>query len=48
MRQSLLQMFSEIYILDLHGNARKKEVAPDGSPDENVFDIMQAWRLACL
>ena len=41
MRQSLLETFSEIYILDLHGNARKREVAPDGSPDENVFDIMQ-------
>ncbi|MBN1921427.1 MAG: DUF559 domain-containing protein, partial [Anaerolineae bacterium] len=41
MRQSLLETFSEIYILDLHGNARKKEVAPEGGPDENVFDIMQ-------
>ena len=34
-------MFDEIYILNLHGNARKKETAPDGSKDENVFDIMQ-------
>jgi predicted helicase len=31
----------KIYILDLHGNARKKENAPDGGKDENVFDIMQ-------
>ena len=30
-----------MYILDLHGNARKREVAPDGSKDDNVFDIMQ-------
>lgn len=41
MRQSLMQSFSEIYILDLHGNAKKKEVSPDGSPDQNVFDIQQ-------
>ena len=41
MRKNLLQTFDKIYILDLHGNAKKKETAPDGSPDQNVFDIMQ-------
>ncbi|STQ86353.1 type ISP restriction/modification enzyme [Helicobacter muridarum] len=41
MRYHLLKTFDTIYILDLHGNARKKEAAPDGSKDENVFDIMQ-------
>lgn len=41
MRQSLLNSFDEIDILDLHGNSLKKEKAPDGSKDENVFDIMQ-------
>ena len=41
MRKSLLESFDDIYILNLHGNARKKETAPDGSKDENVFDIMQ-------
>lgn len=41
MRYHLLKTFDTIYILDLHGNARKKESAPDGSKDENVFDIMQ-------
>lgn len=41
MRQSLIKTFDDIYILDLHGNAKKKETAPDGSKDENVFDIMQ-------
>ncbi len=41
MRKSLLASFDEIYILDLHGNAKKKETAPDGGKDENVFDIMQ-------
>jgi len=41
MRQSLMKTFDEIYILNLHGNSLKKETAPDGSPDENVFDIRQ-------
>ncbi len=41
MRKNLLGMFDEIYIFNLHGNARKQEKCPDGSPDENVFDIMQ-------
>lgn len=41
MRQSLINTFSDIYILNLHGNAKKREVAPDGSKDENVFDIQQ-------
>lgn len=41
MRQSLIKTFDEIYVLDLHGNAKKKEVCPDGSPDKNVFDIQQ-------
>lgn len=41
MRWHLLETFDEIYVLDLHGNARKKETTPDGGKDENVFDIMQ-------
>ena len=41
MRWNLLQMYDKIYLLDLHGNAKKKEVCPDGSKDENVFDIQQ-------
>ena len=41
MRQQLMQTFTDIYILDLHGNAKKRETAPDGSKDENVFDIQQ-------
>lgn len=41
MRKSLLESFDKIYILDLHGNSKKKEVAQDGSQDQNVFDIMQ-------
>ncbi len=41
MRQSLMQTFDDIYILDLHGSSKKKEKCPDGSEDKNVFDIMQ-------
>ncbi len=41
MREHLLRTFDKIYILDLHGNSKKKEVSPDGSPDQNVFDIQQ-------
>ena len=41
MRQSLMKSFNHIYLLDLHGNSKKKEKCPDGSKDENVFDIQQ-------
>lgn len=41
MRNHLRQTFDRIYVLDLHGNSKKKEVSPDGSPDKNVFDIIQ-------
>ncbi|MHB8091273.1 MAG: type ISP restriction/modification enzyme [Syntrophales bacterium] len=39
MRESLMQAFDEIYILDLHGSSKKQEKTPDGGKDENVFDI---------
>jgi predicted helicase len=39
MRKSLMDTFTEIYILDLHGNAMKKEKSSDGAKDDNVFDI---------
>ncbi len=41
MRWHLLDSFDKIYVLDLHGNSKKKEVTPEGKPDENVFDIQQ-------
>lgn len=41
MRQSLMNTFPEIYVLDLHGSSKRKELAADGSKDENVFDIQQ-------
>ncbi|HLG35243.1 MAG TPA: type ISP restriction/modification enzyme, partial [Bacteroidia bacterium] len=46
MRQSLMNTFNEIYIIDLHGNTLKKETAPDGSKDQNVFDIQQGVSIA--
>ena len=49
MRRSLLGTFDEIYLLDLHGNSKKKELAPDGSPDANVFEgIRQGVAVAFL
>jgi len=41
MRQSLMDTYQQINIIDLHGNAKKKEKCPDGSKDENVFEIQQ-------
>lgn len=41
MRWHLMQSFDKLYVLDLHGNSKKKEITPDGSNDVNVFDIMQ-------
>ena len=41
MRWNLLKTYDKIYTIDLHGNTKKKETAPDGSTDDNVFDIQQ-------
>lgn len=41
LRHSLLECYDELYILNLHGNTRKKEKTPQGAKDENVFNIMQ-------
>jgi hypothetical protein len=41
MRWHLLTTFDKIFVLDLHGSSKKKEISPDGSPDKNVFDIQQ-------
>ncbi len=41
MRKHLMETFDHIYIIDLHGSSKKKETAPDGGKDENVFDIQQ-------
>jgi predicted helicase len=41
-----MKTFNEIYIIDLHGNAKKKETTRDGGKDENVFDIQQGVAIA--
>jgi len=46
MRQSLMNTFNEMYIIDLHGNSLKKETTLDGGKDENVFDIRQGTAIA--
>ncbi len=48
MRKSLLQDFTDIHLLDLHGNSKKKERAPDGRKDQNVFDIQQGVAIGLL
>lgn len=49
MRRSLLDTFDQIYVLDLHGNGKKKERAPDGGADANVFeDVKQGAAVAFL
>jgi len=46
MRHNLMKSFNEIYILNLHGNAKRKETTPDGGKDENVFDITQGTTIS--
>ena len=46
MRQSLMNSFDHIYILDLHGSYRKREKCPNGSKDENVFEIRPGVAIA--
>ena len=48
MRESLTETFSGCYLLDLHGNSKKKERAPDGGKDENVFDIQQGVSIGLI
>jgi hypothetical protein len=48
MRKDLLKCFDRVYILNLHGNSKRKERCPDGSPDQNVFDIMQGVSINIL
>lgn len=48
MRQSLTRTFDQVRVIDLHGNLKKKEQAPDGGKDENVFDIEQGVAITLL
>ena len=45
MRDSLLETFDSMWILDLHGHLAKGETGPDGTPEANVFDIVQGVSL---
>jgi len=48
MRRSLLESFTQLRILDLHGSTKKREHSPDGRPEENVFDIQQGVTVSML
>jgi len=49
MRRSLLRTFDEVYVLDLHGNRRRREVCPgQPGPDANVFGIEQGVAIVLL
>ena len=48
MRHNLQATFPRISIIDLHGNKKKREISPDGSPDQNVFDIQQGVSISFL
>ncbi|HUY32784.1 MAG TPA: type ISP restriction/modification enzyme [Pirellulales bacterium] len=45
MRDSLLETFRSIWVVDLHGHLAKGEVGPDGGQEGNVFDILQGVAL---
>jgi len=46
MRRNLMKTFDDIYILNLHGNSKRRETCPDGSEDKNVFDIRQGTAIS--
>jgi predicted helicase len=48
MRQSLMQSFQGVSVIDLHGNSKKGEVPPPGVQDQNVFDIQQGVAIGLL
>ena len=41
LRRSLTNTLPHLWLLDLHGNTRRKERCPLPEPDKNVFDIQQ-------
>ena len=47
-RKTFLNNFNHLSFFDLHGNRSKGEVCPDGSPDDNVFDINQGVGISIL
>src|SRR5262249_28058209 len=48
MRQSIGRTFDQIWILDLHGSTKPKELAPADAQNENVFDIQKGVAITLL
>lgn len=48
MRNKLMETFSKIYILNLHGNSLIAETTPDGREDQNVFPIRNVGVAICV
>lgn len=46
MRASLMVSFDNLYVLDLHGSTKPKEMSPNGEKDQNVFDIQKGVAIA--
>jgi hypothetical protein len=46
LRSNMLSSFPQGFILNLHGNSKRREKTPDGGLDENVFDITQGVAIA--
>jgi hypothetical protein len=47
LRHHLLTTFSNVDVLNLHGNLARREAPPDGGADDNVFNIMQGVAILC-
>ena len=41
MRKAILECFDEVYVLNLHGNTKRREIGAQNTGDENIFDIQQ-------
>ena len=48
MRHHLLQSFDKRSVIDLHGDADKRELDDEGKPDKNVFDIKRGVAISLL
>lgn len=48
MRNSLLSTFTDLSLVDLHGDSNVGEAVPLGKKNENVFDIMQGVAISLL
>lgn len=48
MREKFLEDFDLIYILNLHGDAKRPKTTEDGQKDKNVFEIRQGVAISLL